>query len=103
MTAQQPPRLLRGIPLAVRRSAQNLRFAASAATRSTCTFRQASSSPWSAVAVAAKSTLLRLLAGLDQATGGELLAGSAPLSEAMGRHALDVPGSASAAVEKDHR
>ncbi|MEE1866177.1 MULTISPECIES: aliphatic sulfonates ABC transporter ATP-binding protein [Pseudomonas] len=29
-----------------------------------------------------KSTLLRLLAGLDQPSGGELLAGSAPLSEA---------------------
>src|SRR3954462_2549492 len=29
-----------------------------------------------------KSTLLRLLAGLDQPTGGDLLAGSAPLSEA---------------------
>src|SRR5471030_1412803 len=29
-----------------------------------------------------KSTLLRLLAGLDEPTGGELLAGSAPLSDA---------------------
>ena len=29
-----------------------------------------------------KSTLMRLLAGLDQPTGGELLAGSAPLQEA---------------------
>ena len=30
-----------------------------------------------------KSTLLRLLAGLDKASGGELLAGSAPLHEAI--------------------
>ena len=30
-----------------------------------------------------KSTLLRLLAGLDKASGGELLAGSAPLNEAI--------------------
>ena len=82
MTAQQPPRLLRGIPLAVRNlqktfgSRQVLRdidlhipagqFVA-VVGRSGC----------------GKSTLLRLLAGLDQPTDGQLLAGSAPLSAAQ--------------------
>lgn len=81
MTAQQPPRLLRGIPLAVRNlqktfgSRQVLRdidlhipagqFVA-VVGRSGC----------------GKSTFLRLLAGLDQPTGGDLLAGAAPLSDA---------------------
>lgn len=35
-----------------------------------------------AAAAAAKALLLRLLAGLDQATAGQLLAGAAPLEEA---------------------
>ncbi len=82
MTAQQLPRLLRGIPLAVRKlqrtfgSRQVLRdidlhipagqFVA-VVGRSGC----------------GKSTLLRLLAGLDQPSDGQLLAGSAPLSAAQ--------------------
>jgi sulfonate transport system ATP-binding protein len=104
MTAQQPPRLLRGIPLAVRNlqktfgSRQVLRdidlhipagqFVA-VVGRSGC----------------GKSTFLRLLAGLDQPTGGELLAGSAPLSQArddtrlMFLDALDAVGLADRANE----
>lgn len=50
---------------------------------STCWFRPGSSSlSLAAAAAAGKSTLLRLLAGLDQPSRGELLAGSAALAEA---------------------
>lgn len=78
---EQPARLLRGIPLAVRQLRKafgerqvlrdiNLHIPAgqfvAIVGRSGC----------------GKSTLLRLLAGLDRPTEGQLLAGSAPLSEA---------------------
>ncbi|MBI6601260.1 aliphatic sulfonates ABC transporter ATP-binding protein [Pseudomonas rhodesiae] len=81
MTAQQPPRLLKGIPLAVRK----LRKAFG--TRDVLKGIDLHIPAGQFVAVVGrsgcgKSTLLRLLAGLDDASGGELLAGSAPLSAA---------------------
>ncbi|MGF6592419.1 aliphatic sulfonates ABC transporter ATP-binding protein [Pseudomonas sp. 2835] len=77
-----PPRLLRGIPLA----AQNLQktFGQRQVLRDIDLHIPAGQF----VAIVGrsgcgKSTLLRLLAGLDQSSGGELLAGSAPLREAQ--------------------
>ena len=73
-----PQRLKRGIPLALRGVAR--RFGEREVLRtSTCWFRPGSSSLSLA---AAAEHLLRLLAGLDQPSRGELLAGSAALAEA---------------------
>ena len=82
MTAQQPPRLLRGLPLAVRKLRKT--FGERQVLRDIDLHIPAGQF----VAVVGrsgcgKSTLLRLLAGLDQPSAGELLAGSAPLSEAL--------------------
>lgn len=46
-----------------------------------------------------KSTLLRLLAGLETPTAGDVLAGLHTAGSDSGRHANDVSGCASAAVE----
>ena len=79
---QQPPHLLRGIPLAVRKLRKT--FGQREVLRDIDLHIPAGQF----VAVVGrsgcgKSTLLRLLAGLDKPTGGELLAGSAPLSDAL--------------------
>lgn len=78
---EQPPHLLRGIPLAVR--GVRKAFGDREVLRGIDLHIPAGQF----VAIVGrsgcgKSTLLRLLAGLDQPTGGQLLAGSAALSEA---------------------
>src|SRR5450830_877729 len=82
MTAQQPPRLLKGIPLAVRK----LRKAFGSREVLKAIDLHIPAGQFVAVvgrSGCGKSTLLRLLAGLDKASSGELLAGAAPLSEAI--------------------
>lgn len=81
MTAQQPPRPQRGIALALRTLQKT--FGSRKVLRDIDLHIPAGQF----VAVVGrsgcgKSTLLRLLAGLDQPTGGQLLAGSTPLSAA---------------------
>lgn len=81
MTAQQPPRLRQGIPLAI--NGLHKAFGERQVLRDIDLHIPAGQF----VAVVGrsgcgKSTLMRLIAGLDQPTGGELLAGSAPLQEA---------------------
>ncbi|OZY46906.1 aliphatic sulfonates ABC transporter ATP-binding protein [Pseudomonas lundensis] len=83
MTAQQPPRLRQGIPLAI--NGLHKAFGERQVLRDIDLHIPAGQF----VAVVGrsgcgKSTLMRLIAGLDQPTGGELLAGSAPLREAHG-------------------
>ncbi|MEB3901915.1 aliphatic sulfonates ABC transporter ATP-binding protein [Pseudomonas juntendi] len=78
---EQPPRLLRGTPLA----AQGLRKAFG--EREVLRGIDLHIPAGQFVAVVGrsgcgKSTLLRLLAGLDQPSGGQLLAGAAPLAQA---------------------
>ena len=82
MTAQQPPRLLKGIPLAVRK----LRKAFGSREVLKAVDLHIPAGQFVAVvgrSGCGKSTLLRLLAGLDKASSGELLAGAAPLNEAI--------------------
>ena len=81
MTAQQPPHLLRGIPLVVRNLQKTF------GTRQVLRDIDLHIPAGQFVAVVGrsgcgKSSLLRLLAGLDQPTGGDLLAGAAPLGDA---------------------
>ena len=78
MTAQQPPRLRQGIPLAI--NALQKSFGSRQVLRDINLHIPAGQF----VAVVGrsgcgKSTLMRLLAGLDHPSGGQLLAGSAPL------------------------
>ncbi|MDU9392515.1 aliphatic sulfonates ABC transporter ATP-binding protein [Pseudomonas sp. zfem002] len=78
---EQPPRLLRGIPLAARNVEKA--FGQRKVLRDIDLHIPAGQF----VAIVGrsgcgKSTLLRLLAGLDKPSGGQLLAGSAPLEEA---------------------
>ena len=78
---EQPPRLLRGIPLAVQKVEKT--FGQRKVLRNIDLHIPAGQF----VAIVGrsgcgKSTLLRLLAGLDQPSGGQLLAGSAPLADA---------------------
>ncbi|MCY1422572.1 Aliphatic sulfonates import ATP-binding protein SsuB [compost metagenome] len=82
-TLHEPQRLLRGIPLAV--NTLQKAFGERQVLRDIDLHIPAGQF----VAIVGrsgcgKSTLLRLLAGLDQPTQGQLLAGSAPLSEAQG-------------------
>ncbi|MDB6442119.1 MULTISPECIES: aliphatic sulfonates ABC transporter ATP-binding protein [Pseudomonas] len=82
MSAQQPPRLLRGIPLVVRQLQKTF------GSRQVLQDLDLHIPAGQFVAVVGrsgcgKSTLLRLLAGLDQPSDGQLLAGSAPLSAAQ--------------------
>lgn len=81
MTAQQPPNLRQGIPLAV----QGLKK--SFGDRQVLKGIDLHIPAGQFVAIVGrsgcgKSTLMRLLAGLDQPSGGELLAGTAPLQDA---------------------
>lgn len=78
---EQPPRLLRGIPLAVQNVEKT--FGQRKVLRDIDLHIPAGQF----VAIVGrsgcgKSTLLRLLAGLDQPTAGQLLAGTAPLADA---------------------
>ena len=81
MTAQQPPHLRQGIPLVV----QSLKK--SFGDRQVLKGIDLHIPAGQFVAIVGrsgcgKSTLMRLLAGLDQPSGGELLAGKAPLQDA---------------------
>jgi sulfonate transport system ATP-binding protein len=80
---KQPPHLLRGIPLAVRKLKKAF------GNREVLRDIDLHIPAGQFVAVVGrsgcgKSTLLRLLAGLDKPTQGQLLAGSAPLADARG-------------------
>lgn len=101
MTAQQPPRLLRGIPLAVRNLQKT--FGARQVLRDIDLHIPAGQF----VAVVGRSGCGKVpCCACSPASTSQRAVTCSPVlrrSAMRGRHPIDVPGSAFAAMEKDHR